>query len=285
LTAAEAPAGRRSRRLPGRGAAAALRLLAGLGVSVVLGACATPAERADDIAAASGFERRVVAGDPFAHLIFVKPGRSAKGDFHVYLEGDGTPWISRGRVAADPTPRQPLMLELMRLDPGPALYLGRPCYFGLMRGCRPEHWTGGRYSEVVVDSMVAALRNARRELGWTGDISLLGHSGGGTLAMLMAPLLSETQAVVTVAANLDVGEWTRLHGYTPLSGSLDPAIVGPLPARIRQLHVVGEKDRVVPPAIARPVVDRQDNVQLLSFPSHDHHCCWEKEWRSILDRL
>lgn len=278
-------AGRLSRCLPGRGAAAARRLFAGLGVGVVLGACATPAERADDIAAASGFERRVVAGDPFEHLVFVKPGQSTADDFHVYLEGDGTPWISRGRVAADPTPRQPMMLKLMRLDPRPALYLGRPCYFGLMRGCRPEHWTGGRYSEAVVDSMVAALRNARRQLGWTGGVLLLGHSGGGTLAMLMAPRLPETETVVTVAANLDVGAWTRLHGYTPLSGSLDPTAAEPLPARIRQLHVVGEKDRIVPPAITRPVVDVQKNAQLLSFPGHDHHCCWEKDWRSILDRL
>lgn len=248
-------------------------------------ACATPAQRAGQLAAAAGFERRVVAGDPFQHLMFVKPGSGTSDAFHVYLEGDGTPWITRTRVAADPTPRQPLMLELMRLDPGPALYLGRPCYFGLMQHCRPEHWTGLRYSEVVVESMLAALRNARAQLGWQGDVVLLGHSGGGTLAMLMAPRMADTRAVVTLAGNLDVEAWARLHGYSPLPGSLDPADADPLPAGVQQLHVVGGEDRTVPPSITRAGAGRRPGPAILEFPQHDHHCCWKDVWRSILNRL
>lgn len=262
-----------------------VRFLAGLVLGAILVSCATPTERADRLVAASGFERRVVPGDPFRHLVFIKSAPRPVDGFHVYLEGDGTPWITRRQVAADPTPRRPLMLELMRLDPGPALYLGRPCYFDIMLNCRPEYWTGKRYSETVVASMVAALHNIREQLGWRGDITLLGHSGGGTLAMLMAPRVARTTAVVTLAANLDIDGWTRMHGYSPLSGSLNPATAAPLPARIRQFHVVGGRDRNVPPRITRAGAERQSNTEVLRYPQHNHHCCWEQEWRSILDRL
>lgn len=256
-----------------------------MAVAATVLSCATPTERADRLAAASGFERRVVTGQPFRHLVFIKRGTGPVHGFRVYIEGDGTPWITRSRVATDPTPRRPLMLELMRLDPGPAVYLGRPCHFGLTTRCRPEHWTGQRYSETVVRSMAAALDSIRGQLGWRGQATLLGHSGGGTLAVLMAPHVANIKAVATLAANLDIDRWTRLHGYTPLEGSLNPAAADPLPAGVRQLHVVGGRDRNVPPRITHAGAERQPNAEILHFPQQGHHCCWEEVWRSILDRL
>ncbi len=271
---------------PGPGAPAYSLLLAAC-LACALSACATPPQRIDRLAASSGFERLVVTGAPFEHLVYVKTANPApqSGELHVYVEGDGTPWITHHLVARDPTPRRPLMLKLMALDPGPALYLGRPCYFGLMRHCASRYWTGARYSETVVHSMIVALDNVRRQLGLHGNIDLLGYSGGGTLAMLLAPRLKETSSVVTIAANLDVRGWTRLHGYSPLADSLDPADEAPLPARIAQIHLVGEEDRNVPPAITRAGVARQRNATIISYPHYDHHCCWERVWRSVLDRL
>lgn len=256
-----------------------------LALGAVLTACATPTQRAERLAASAGFEQRIVAGDPFDHVVFAKTAGGPVDGFRVYVEGDGTPWITRRRVAADPTPRRPLMLKLMRLDPGPAIYLGRPCHFGAMKRCEPTHWTGGRYSTTVVESMAAALRRTRQALGWRGEITLVGHSGGGVLAMLLASRVPETSAVVTLAANLNIGRWTRLHGYSPLSGSLDPSVAAPLPRRIRQIHVVGGRDRNVPASITRSGIDPRANAALIRFPEHGHHCCWEDVWRSILDRL
>lgn len=250
-----------------------------------LAACATPSERIDRLAGAAGFEKQVVVGDPFEHLVYIKDGDQRASSFHVYIEGDGSPWFTRYRVASDPTPRQPLVLKLMRQDPGPALYLGRPCYFGLMKHCQPEHWTGGRYSATVVDSMAVALRTIRDRLGWQGTPTLIGHSGGGALVMLLAPRIADTKAILTVAGNLDIDAWTRLHEYTPLTGSLNPAEADPLPARIRQLHVTGGHDRNVPPSITRAGLVRQRNAELAHFPEQAHHCCWEASWPAILERL
>ena len=73
-----------------------------------------------------------------------------------------------------------------------------------------------------MSSMASALRRYLSR----GDIDRLvwlGYSGGGTLAMLLAPRFDQTTDVVTVAANLDIDAWTDRHGYSRLSGSLNPA--------------------------------------------------------------
>lgn len=260
-------------------------LLAAALMASILTGCATPLDHVEQLAAASGFERQVVAGQPFEHLVYIKHGDGNRRGLHVYIEGDGTPWFSRHRVAVDPTPRQPLMLKLMRMDPGPAVYLGRPCYFELKKHCRPVHWTSDRYSAVVVESMAAALVGVRRQPGLRGKVTLIGHSGGGALAMLLAPRIPDTIGVLTVAGNLDLEAWTRLHGYTPLTGSLNPADTAPLPPGIRQLHLVGGNDETVPPRITRSGLARQGNAEVRRFPEQGHQCCWEDIWPSILRLL
>lgn len=91
-----------------------------------------------------GFGHSVLDGDGFSHRIVYKAGRGPVA--HIYIEGDGRPWLNPSRIAADPTPQKPLMLELMALDPAPAAFLGRPCYFELDDpACTPELWTHKRY--------------------------------------------------------------------------------------------------------------------------------------------
>lgn len=87
-----------------------------------------------------------------------------RGDLHIYLEGDGRPWIKRFRIAPDPTPRSSLVLQLMRRDPHSSIYLSRPCYFNYPEqglndnACDSSQWTSARYSEDIVKSMVEAVR-------------------------------------------------------------------------------------------------------------------------------
>jgi pimeloyl-ACP methyl ester carboxylesterase len=236
---------------------------------------------------AYGFEQRVMVGAGFELRVFLNRRSDPVGDrLHVYIDGDGTPWLGPGRPAADPTPRNPLALRLMALDPKPAIYLGRPCYVetGGPEGCGPWHWTHGRYSAAVVESMHAVLRRLLAELP-ARQVVLIGFSGGGTLAMLLAARLRETVAVVTLGGNLDVAGWTRHHGYSPLVGSLDPASQPPLPKRIRQWHWVGARDRVVPPQLVVAAVSRQPQAAIEVLPNADHQCCWEELWPSLLQQV
>ncbi len=261
---------------------ALVRLVAGLAVAASALGCASPAQRLSAEASGRGFASEIVAGGAFRHVVFGRP-RGPSRTLHVYLDGDGTPW-RLGRATPDPTPRDPLVLDLMALDPRPSLYLGRPCYHGLAGEppCESRLWTRARYAEEVVASLAAALRRLLDARG-TKRLILFGHSGGGVLAMLLAPRLPETAAVVTVAANLDIDAWTDLHGYPRLDGSLNPARLPPLAARIRERHYAGGKDRIVPPGIVArgPIA----TGALTVIPSYDHLCCWRDLWPTVIEEV
>jgi pimeloyl-ACP methyl ester carboxylesterase len=253
--------------------------------AVLSSACSTPAQRIDRTAAAFGYDAGVVDSAEFSHRVYRNRYETGDGGtLHVYLEGDGTPWTDDHRlIAADPTPRSPLMLELMALDGKPALYLGRPCYFGYADtpACDPALWTDARYSQRVVDSMAEVVRERLSEEG-AGQLVLFGHSGGGVLAALLAGRLPQTRILVTVAANLDVDAWADLHAYSRLRGSLNPAREPALDARVSQLHLVGAKDTNVPPELLRTFASRQPDPQVVVMPGFDHVCCWRQLWPAVL---
>lgn len=245
-------------------------------------ACATPAERLRERAVKAGFEPRVVRGAGFDHVVFVAPRRGG-GALHVYLDGDGVPWEA-GQPAADPTPRRPLVLQLMARDASPAVYVGRPCYHGLVTapGCRPERWNEGRYAPEIVDSLAAAVTRVLDDGGYT-RVVLVGYSGGGALAMLVAPRVPRTVSVLTVAANLDSDGWAAHHHMPPLRGSLNPSRQPPLPPTIVQRHYVGSDDRVVPPRFVTIPGLPADAVRRVD--GFDHICCWVERWPNILEQL
>src|SRR5262249_59048349 len=150
----------------------------------LLGGCAQPSERFANPPSARGFDASRVEGEGFTHIVFrpATPRPNGGRVLHVYLDGDGTPW-EHGGPAADPTPRDSLVLRLMALDPAPGVYLGRACYHGLAADprCTRALWTGARYSEVVVAGMAAAARRLRSA---TGPVEIIwpGYSGGRGVA-------------------------------------------------------------------------------------------------------
>lgn len=204
----------------------------------------------------------------------------------MYIEGDGLPWLRSDLVSSDPTPRTPLMLRMMAQDTEPAIYLGRPCYFGFAQTqpCTPWWWTDGRFAPEVVDSMAAALA---RLMSTHKDaaVVLIGHSGGGALAMLLAIRPIKITAVVTLAGNLDTEAWTQLHQFSDLSDSLNPALMTTLDQRITQLHFQGGRDQNMPPALVSRFAARQPHAHFKVYPKLDHRCCWEEKWPEILKML
>lgn len=246
--------------------------------------CASPAKRLDAAAEALGFTPSVVTTPDFEHRLYVRPNQPSPPMLHVYLDGDGSPWLGRYVVSTDPTPRNPLVLELMAMDPSPSIYLGRPCYHGLRAApCTSKLWTRERYSEAVVASMTEALRQVIALTG-TRRLVLIGYSGGGTLAMLLAERLPETAAVLTVAGNLAVAQWATYHRYTPLRGSLDPANRSALKPEVQQIHLAGGRDRNAPATFIDHVCKRQQSAWLIAFDDFDHTCCWRSIWPEVLQR-
>lgn len=230
------------------------------------------------IAEEAGFAAFQVQGDGFRHQVYTKEGRG--NIVHFYIEGDGRPWLSPGRISLDPTSRHPLMLRLMTLDEAPSVYLGRPCYMRVVDDrCGPLWWTSNRYAADVVQSLDAVIDQFS---GNTSGIALFGHSGGGALAMLLAGRRSDIKAVVTLAGNLDTDAWTQQHGYSALSGSLNPSDQVSLNSHIRQYHLVGSEDRNISASMIHPVISKQDGATMRVVKGYDHSCCWNELWPEIL---
>jgi len=139
-----------------------------------------------------------------------------------------------------------------------------------------------RYSGAVVTSMAAALREILAQ-GPYRRVAWFGHSGGGSLAVLLAARVPETAAVITAAANLDTDAWAESRGARRLIGSLNPARQPALSAGVVQRHYAGGRDEIVPPEVTRKGLG--PGVPLTVVPDYDHRCCWEKMWPGMLAEL
>ena len=266
---------------PTTGRCLAVALVAALGV----GACTGGGDRVAGQAREAGLVAAVRQGAGFRHVVF-RSRAAADGILHVYLGGDGRAWLTPRRVAADPTPRESVALALMARDPAPAVMVGRPCYHGLAAHgrCGPRYWTTRRYAPEGVASMAVVIEAERRRgAGRPRPVLLVGYSGGGTLAVLLAEVLAGVRGVVTVAGNLDVGAWTRHHGFSPLAGSLDPAARPPLPAHLPRLHLAGARDTEVLAAWTRRFAAGRPGAAVRVVEGFDHACCWEAAWPALLE--
>ena len=221
-------------------------------------------------------------GGAFRHAVLSAELEGGSGPVHLYIAGDGRPFERPDLPAADPSVPLPLAYELMTADRGARAMLGRPCYHGLaLRDrCAATWWTGSRYSEAVVQSMVVAARELLRGR----PVLLIGHSGGGALAVLMASRLDNVAGLITIAANLDIHGWAAWHGYTRLDSSLQPLDVLAGLSHIPQQHYWGGDDRAV------PVASQQRATALLGdracvVAGFDHRCCWRRRWKDLLARF
>jgi len=219
-------------------------------------------------------------GDGFHHRWFGLREMDA-GTVHLYLEGDGRPVLNRTQIASDPTPPYSIVLPWMRSDVAPSYYLGRPCYLGMAKkdDCHSRWWTVDRYSPAVVGSMVAAAN----QLLEGRPVILIGHSGGGTLAVAMASRIPNVRGLVTVAGNLDVEGWTRLHGY---SGLTQPGDIKEMLRDLQdvpQRHYVGARDRNVIPQLTLGLFDAMPPGSLCVVKHWNHRCCFMPSRNTLAD--
>jgi len=171
----------------------------------------------------------------------------------------------------------------MKQDEQPSIYIGRPCYFNPVDSqCQPSWWTDRRYSKQVITSLITALSQFSQRYEY---IVLIGYSGGGTLAMLMAEQLKDARLLVTLAGNLDTFEWTTHHQYTPLMESLNPAERPPLPNNIIQVHYAGEKDSNIQADWIKSVAEKQKQPEFHLIEDADHSCCWSSLWPDVLTKI
>lgn len=263
-----------------------------LGAAFLLGGCATvdsfgkPA-RITAWAAQQGFLAADIQVDTFRLAAFVR-GEMTTGDtMVVYIEGDGAPWATPYHPPRDPTPQKPVSLALAAADPAQkVVYLGRPCQYldaEALRDCDSAFWAERRFAPEVIAAYDAALTQLKSSLG-VRRIRLIGYSGGGVIAALLAARRDDVELLVTVAAPLAVSEWVAWHGASPLTGSLDPAELGENVHLPTSVHFVGGKDRIVPASVVEKFIHRKGG-RMETISSFDHDCCWVRDWVELLGRV
>ena len=255
-------------------------------ILLIITGCVLPEIQLQQQAKSHGFTHHPLTINGFLLTVFKNRQICNNNKLHVYLAGDGLPWKHHRQVAIDPTPNHLLVLDLMSEEKTSSVYLGRPCYHGQYHSesCHPLYWTHWRYSATVAETMLGGLQQLLKPFA-NCEVTLIGYSGGGTLAMLIAPKLAQVSRVVTISGNLDVGAWTRYHHYSPLAGSLDPAMQPALLADVTQFHLIGNDDKNTPAEIVLPAIKLQPNPVILRYPDVDHDCCWAERWPAMLDRL
>jgi len=259
-----------------------------LAATVAVAACtaggAARDETAAGIARAAGLEAATSGGAGFDLQTWQRDdGRP--GSLFVYVEGDGLAYLDARTPSSDPTPADPVALRLAAADPGPAvLYVGRPCQFGPGRTdprCGVRDWTTARFGPRVVDAVDDVIERARaRHPGRA--LVLVGYSGGGVVAALVAAHRRDVALLVTVAAPLDVADWTRRLDVSPLDGSALPLDRVERLSQIPLVAFAGQQDKVVPVASVAAAVERLGaRATLIVEPGFDHRCCWAREWRRL----
>jgi len=137
---------------------------------------------------------------------------------------------------------------------------------------------------LAVAAMTAAVRREIEDRA-VREVVVIGYSGGGVLAWFLAQRIPEVEALVTIAANLDIDRWTDIHRFSRLEGSLNPAAGPPMRAGVEQWHLVGRQDRKVPPWILGPLAVKLGAKARVRLAASDHDCCWLDLWPDLLREL
>lgn len=254
-------------------------------IVIFLSGCAAPPT--EHTAKKYGFNKTYIKTDVFKLASYQKNIKS-NPVINVYIEGDGNAWASRYHVSADPSPRTGTTMLLAALDSSEAvIYLARPCQYSphdLSTVCDSKYWSTARYSEVVVRSIDGAIEQLKQQYQ-AKSINLIGYSGGGALAVLVAARRNDIASIRTVAGNLDLLSMDAIHKTTPLSESLDPMHVASQVKHIPQLHFSGSKDYVVPSQIAYNFIAAVglDFNKVVIVKGANHNNIWHEQWAKLLE--
>ena len=262
---------------------------------LALSACASlppPGARqqsAAHLAAASGWQRLDLPAGQFVLASFVPTAKQAGDTLTIYIEGDGLAWLSSTDISADPTPMHPTGLQMaLHHAQGNAAYLARPCQYvdGIdARNCSNIWWTGQRFAPEVIEASNLAVDQLKMHFK-AKRIVLVGYSGGGAVAALVAARRLDVSKLVTVAGNLDHVLWTKTHFVSPLTGSLNAVDDWRALLNIPQIHYVGSNDNIVPRIVTESFINAfpiNHRPMMRIIDGFDHACCWGERWAEIYD--
>ncbi len=242
---------------------------------------------ADRVSLEGGLEKSYLKTSSFTLTSYSRASRPG-GNLNLYIEGDGLAWISPTWRSSDPSPRNPLGLEMAALDPAANVaYLARPGQYLRPDSSRvdPAYWSDKRFAPEVITAMNEAIDSLKAITG-AGKINLIGYSGGAAIAVLITSRRTDIISLRTVAGNLDPEAVNRYHQVSPLTGSLNPMDVADKLGSLPQRHFVGSKDAVIPSFIASSFVKRAgspDGHEITTVKGASHSKGWREQWKLLLE--
>lgn len=261
---------------------------------IALTSCAGIMPPAERTTLAGGIARThnltpAILGEQLPLQSYHRPAALKHEHLRVYIEGDGFAYVTSSVPSPDPTPIEPTTLRLAAADEGAnVIYMARPCQYTKRsnKACPQKFWTTHRYSREVTSLYNNVLDGLKQEHG-IRSFDLVGYSGGGVIAALLAAERDDITALRTVAANLDVSAFTDHHNITPMPHSLNPAEEKGLKS-VPQIHYAGEKDNIVPPEVLQSYLVKQGfsreelSVSLYVVQGMNHFSPWYKRWPRLL---
>jgi len=208
----------------------------------------------------------------------------------IYIEGDGYAYVSRSKPSSNPTPKTPVGLHLALADSDSTniYYAARPCQYidddRFQTQCDVKYWTTHRYGLAVVQSFHHLLDAIKSE-SIVKSFDLVGFSGGGNVAGLLAAERSDIRSIRTVAGNLDNDFFTAYHKVSDMPYSLNMADAAGKLADIPQIHFVAERDRLVPPVISASYarqLPHQACTDIRIVEDTSHLKGWAEQWPELL---
>lgn len=208
---------------------------------------------------------------------------------NLYIEGDGFSWVKRNLISKNPTPKFPLALELAALDNTPnVIYMARPCQYTKFKReglCETKYWSEYRFSEKVINSMNQAINILTKGLP-KPLLNLIGYSGGGGIATIIASRRNDINSIRTVGGNLDHIVFNNYHHVSPMTGSINPSDIAFKISNIPQNHFIGIKDDVMPQAVLNNFIKKTQNdkcIKVIFLENASHTKGWKNNWLNLLN--
>jgi hypothetical protein len=236
----------------------------------------------------AAMQRQEIVAGLFRLTLFSRI-RDTNKPITAYIEGDVRGWIPAADPNVDSTPDEYLGLRLARLDPSDnVIVISRPCQFNIADPiCLDKTWANGRWAEQIYMSINRALDYAVASVSHT-HLNLVGYSGGGAIATLLAARRHDVISLRTVAGNLDPNGNGRTHLTDPQDDFIDPMEIASRLSLIPQEHFVGDKDTFVPPSLTENFVKAigvNTCVKITHSADATHKTGWEEVWEDNVERM
>jgi hypothetical protein len=148
-------------------------------------------------------------------------------------------------------------------------------------------WRNGHLAEQVYASINRALDHVIAIVP-RPRLNLVGYSGGGAIAAVLAARRRDVVSLRTIAGNLDPDGNGRTHASVPQNDFIDPMEIAPRLALLPQEHFVGEKDTLVPSFLTENFVKAiglSTCAKITPVSNATHTTGWEEAWEENVERM